>query len=471
MGRLRLGAADQHGQALVIVAAVLAALLLGVGLAVDVGTVLSARRTAQNATDAAAWGGAVYFYKNSSATPAQVITAACGDAQDNGYTDASCIAGGTAYNATSAPRSCSANTATTVKVYYPPCSGAHIADAKFVEVVIAQPTATIFLRGAAAGGLTAVQARGVAGQVNFGGGPVVLALHPGTYSNAIKVSGLATVNVISGTLVANSTNSKAMSIKYANTVNDPSGVCLVGGVDMATGFTAATPVTQNSAGCHAGDPLLSALNSSTEPTGTATVATCNSTTRICQPGYYASGISINSGTWHLVTGTYQLKGGMSVSGGATVIIDPPSAGGYTTLIIQGGGITVSGTGTALSGTEIFIFNSNDPTTGLSGCQNVDVQASITLSAPTSGPYWGILIWEDADCVKTVKFTGQGTSSMTGVIYAPNGFVSIGSGAGATMTFAGGIVVDHIEIANDGATSIDATGGRLGGPGLIPTLAE
>ncbi len=468
MSRIRTFRDGDGGQAIVIVAAIIAVLLLGVGLAIDAGGILSSRRTQQVGADAAAWGGATKIA--GSATAAQVIAAVCADAQENGFTDPTCVGGATSYNGASAPRPCSANTATTVKVYFPPCSGSHLGDTKYVEVTIGQDVSSIFLRGSGSGGKTHVEGRGVAGVSTQAGGPALLALHTGSYSGAIKISGTTAVTVVGGSVVADSTNSKAVSIKLANQLTDATGMCLVGGVDNPSFFVG--PLTTSSASCNTADPLSASLNSSTEPTGTLVPGSLVGSTY--QPGYYASGISFNSGTRHMAAGTYSLKGGLTVSGGATLIIDAPTvAGTYTTIILQGGGMTVSGTGTTVTGTEVMFFNANDPTTGTTGCQNIDVGATINVSAPTSGPYNDIAVWVDSACTssKQVKFTGQGSSTLYGIIYAPNNYINIGSGAGVNFSLGRtSLIGDHIEIANDSPITVDMTGSRLAVTG-VPALVE
>ena len=49
---------DEGGQALILIAAALGGLLLGIGLALDTGQLFVARRAAQTAADAGAWAGA-----------------------------------------------------------------------------------------------------------------------------------------------------------------------------------------------------------------------------------------------------------------------------------------------------------------------------------------------------------------------------------------------------------------------------
>ena len=87
MTRLRafFGPTEEGGQMIVMVAIVFMALLFTVGLAVDAGQLFSAKRSQQEAADAAAFAGAVIIYQNG--TTAQAISAAVADATKNGFTD------------------------------------------------------------------------------------------------------------------------------------------------------------------------------------------------------------------------------------------------------------------------------------------------------------------------------------------------------------------------------------------------
>jgi len=57
---------DEGGQALILIAAALGGLLLGIGLALDTGQLFVARRAAQTAADAGAWAGAAILYAGGS---------------------------------------------------------------------------------------------------------------------------------------------------------------------------------------------------------------------------------------------------------------------------------------------------------------------------------------------------------------------------------------------------------------------
>src|SRR5438128_6813387 len=102
----------ESGQAVVLFAIMMLALLFAVGLAIDAGQLYSAKRTEQEAADAAAFAGAVVLYQQG--TGAQAIEAARTDALTNGY-----VSGGGC--TLQSPGSCyDAATQTTVSVFWPP---------------------------------------------------------------------------------------------------------------------------------------------------------------------------------------------------------------------------------------------------------------------------------------------------------------------------------------------------------------
>jgi hypothetical protein len=75
-------------------------------------------------------------------------------------------------------------------------------------------------------------------------------------------------------------------------------------------------------------------------------------------------------------------------------------------------------GADISGSGITFFMTNNATTDFNG------GAHLTLSAPTSGAYKGILFYGDPDNTSgTSKFNGTATSTLTGIIYMPSQAVS------------------------------------------------
>src|SRR5207237_2500163 len=79
----------ESGQAVVLFAIMMLALLFAVGLAIDAGQLYSAKRAQQEAADAAAFAGAVVLYRQG--TVAQAVAAARTDALTNGYSSGACL--------------------------------------------------------------------------------------------------------------------------------------------------------------------------------------------------------------------------------------------------------------------------------------------------------------------------------------------------------------------------------------------
>jgi hypothetical protein len=99
-----------------------------------------------------------------------------------------------------------------------------------------------------------------------------------------------------------------------------------------------------------------------------------------------------SGTLTLNPGTYVLKGGIVLSGSTAI-----TGTGGVTLYFPNGGISMSGTG------------------------------AINLTAPSSGPYNGILIWRPAGNSSPAALSGGSSETLNGIVYVP----------GAALTYSGG----------------------------------
>jgi hypothetical protein len=111
-------------------------------------------------------------------------------------------------------------------------------------------------------------------------------------------------------------------------------------------------------------------------------------------------------------GTY--TGGITLSGTATVTLNP---GIY---YMQGGGFSVSGSVT-VNGTGVMIYNApakSSDTISASG------NATLTLSAPTSGTYLGIVIFQDRTSSAQISVTGSAVVKLTGTVYAAKATLSL-----------------------------------------------
>jgi hypothetical protein len=142
-----------------------------------------------------------------------------------------------------------------------------------------------------------------------------------------------------------------------------------------------------------------------------------------------AGTGIISGTTAvlLFPGTY--CDGILLSGTGNVTF---SAGVY---IVTGGGIQFSGTGGQVSGTDVTFYNNGATAISDTGSQ------AVSLAAPTTGAYAGILLFQDAGDTQAVTIAGTGATSLAGSLYFPNAAVSIAapsSTAAYTVVVAQGI---------------------------------
>jgi Putative Flp pilus-assembly TadE/G-like len=122
----------ERGQVLPLVAICLALLMGFAGIAIDVGYLEYQQRQQQNATDAAAIGGAQQLvYSGCTNSYSVANTAAQNDAATNGYTNGATGPGGSTIQ---------------VNVQNPPSSGAYAGNNCAVQVQIQSPHATFFSR-------------------------------------------------------------------------------------------------------------------------------------------------------------------------------------------------------------------------------------------------------------------------------------------------------------------------------------
>ena len=133
----------------------------------------------------------------------------------------------------------------------------------------------------------------------------------------------------------------------------------------------------------------------------------------------------------LSEGTYY--GGWRISNKVVLTLGP---GMY---VIAGGGISIAGTGeiTSVSGgggpAAVMIFNTDSPTCPTGPCQTdvtMSTKSSLDLRPIASGPYRGILIWNDGNVkgsVANVELLGGTNLDIGGTVYSPKGFVKVDGG--------------------------------------------
>jgi hypothetical protein len=137
----------------------------------------------------------------------------------------------------------------------------------------------------------------------------------------------------------------------------------------------------------------------------------------------------NYGSVSFTTGSHTINPGIysqiKVSGNASLTMSAGSGGTPGIYIIEGGGFTVTGNA-SVSGQNVFIYNtsSNYPNSGGNfGGITLSGNGTFALTAPSTGPYAGVAIFQSRANTRALSFSGNAVSGISGIIYAPNALLS------------------------------------------------
>ncbi|WP_348629087.1 pilus assembly protein TadG-related protein [Mesorhizobium sp. M4B.F.Ca.ET.017.02.2.1] len=300
----------------------------------------------------------------------------------------------------------------TIEVNTPPLSGPNTAN-KAVEVIVKHNLDRYF---------TAIfnsapvpqQARAVA-RITDASKACVLALSPSAVQAAL-FSGNTTVNLTGCSVMSDSVAADAIRTQGSATLKAD---CLITVGGMVLNNPVTTTCSSNlTQALPASDPFSSL------PTPAATNpcrnVNGNKTSQTLQPGTYCSGMDLK-GNVTLQPGVYVVQGGMKINANA---------------VVAGSGVT------------IFMAGSN--TVSMNGT------ATVTLSAPTSGTYSGMLFYGDrTGTAAQSTFNGTATSLLTGAIYFPKqqvNYLGNFSGSGGCTQ----VVADTIQWSGSTTIKQDCT---------------
>jgi hypothetical protein len=473
----------ERGQILVLFAGGLVTLMVVAALVIDVGFTFMIRRAEQNAADPGAIAAARFI---PSGNYAGMVAAACFYAQQNGFfsnapgypTNSGCVPANDPF-------------ATTMTVNWPPSAGAglYAGDTHKVEVILGRDHRS-FLAGIVGITRIGVASSAVAAFDNGSSNTSSLvALDPGGCSGSsaglvtgggiVKIfpavpgmdGGYVHINSSCGTSTSDDacTNSSgALKIDGTNSTLSAPKTYVVGACTLnGAGATLDSPLDE--ASVVIGDPLSELPPPSFGPPGAwCGIPFGSGINQTTEAG--AEGCKFNNGgqTYDLSPGVYY--GGWRINGSnVTLHLDP---GIY---IIAGGGITVGSSGTISSvelstgvAAPVMIFSTDDPmyaSACKSGggtanqCQDkLDFSANsdLLLHGMTSGPYKGILMWQDgngsgvtAGPKLDINLSGQTSLNLTGTIYDPRGVVTLGGGSLASGTAAVQIISWRWKIDGSG----------------------
>ncbi len=352
---------------IVLVVISLAVLVAMVGLANDIGYAWRAKLHMQSAADAAAVAGSAALFLGGGVTP---DSAARSIATQNGFTDGS----GTAVNTN--PVSLSVNN--------PPASGPYSGNADAVEVIIAQAQPTYFL---AVAGFTSmnVSVRAV-GAVNSSSS-CMYALNPSA-SGAVNMAANTNINGTCG-LQINSSSSSALIGASGATISAPS-LGIVGDKSWTGGSLPANTTTGIAA---FSDPLAYEPTPSVGGSCTTLATVPPNTTYNLSAGYYCGLDVLSNSTVNLTSsGTYSFNGNVSLSSNTT-----------------------------LNGTGVMLYFK-------SGSLQLSSNTVLNLSAPTSGTYAGVVIFQDRANTTPVSLSSNSAMTLTGAVYVPSASLTLASNA-------------------------------------------
>jgi hypothetical protein len=382
------------------------------GLSLDASLLYFHKRRMQTAADAGAYAGALEKLRGSSTG---VTSSAKNDTSLNGFTDGT--------------------NGVVVAVNSPPTSGAKAGDANFVEVIISQPQSTWFMR--ALNVTTAsVAARAVAGIGNTGNGCVyALNRDSSNSNNGFSANGTTDSTFSCGVF----SNSNFRSVGGACVVTPT--VSYVGTYDNhnAEGSCGPEGITQ-------GVPIVDPLKS-----------------RYSIPGYSGcdqNNFKITSGTTvHISPGVY--CGGISIGGTvANVIFDPG------TYVLVGGGMDVNGS-VSVTGADVTFFNTY-PGTQTNKYSGVGINGSgtVTLTAPTSGQYAGLLFYQDPRVAWSASngsvIAGGANSVYNGIIYFPSTDLTYSGNSSSVADSSGYTVLIGYNVRINGSARVNSDFSALGG---------
>ncbi|MGH7193934.1 MAG: Ig-like domain repeat protein, partial [Candidatus Saccharimonadales bacterium] len=138
---------------------------------------------------------------------------------------------------------------------------------------------------------------------------------------------------------------------------------------------------------------------------------------------------------------------ISVSGKAQLTM---TSGVY---VIAGGGFAVSGNA-SVNGAKVMIYNAGGNYLGGDGFGPIHLSGNgqIGLTAPTTGPYAGLVIFQSRDNVQGLLLSGNAMEGISGTIYAANALATLSGNAFLNVP----LVVNSLALSGNAAIDDLAT---------------
>lgn len=448
----------EAGQALILTAAVLVVLLGFLGLAMDMGVLRYEKRLQQTAADAAALAGANNLGYGGVTSGAQDASATDGFT-DNGGGNVSACGSGAAIGTVC------------VQINNPPATGPHASDPNYVESLVAAVHPTFFMRVLGINQET-VTARAVATNLSGDSSGANGCIYTLGAPNKRIEPGITTSGsvILQAPTCGITDNGDLITGGGANLSITAGSIGVSGSVtENGTGTVSPTPVSGIPA---AGDPIkavppctgsgcsgvgpIKITAGSCSGAGCAGNVTCSGGTCTIAPNYYNDICINNNQTVNFSAGLFVINGNslcangveFQVNAGSTICnsVNPDCSGMPQSA---NAGVTFYMTGT--------------------GSVNVSGTATAQLTAPNSGPYEGLLFYQDPSDTATASLSGNDTTFYQGALYFPSAQLIFGGNNTTTGTFNGGasytlIVSDWLKLAGNPTIVLNSDYSGLAGNG-------
>jgi hypothetical protein len=434
-------ACRRRGVVAVIVALSLITLIGLVALSLDGGMVYLDLRDTRAAADAAAMAAACDLFKNY---------------PTNNGTDPQGTAKQAALDAALANGYANDGVRTTVAVYIPPITGPYAGLPSYCEVVVTYNYPRSFSRIWGSDDVP-IKARAVSRGGWVAPGPGVIVLNY-TGKATFNDQGNGAFTETGGPVIVNSNNPSAVLDTGNGTTTAPE-FDITGGVQLSNNSTFTTTPTPNNifTGVHpTPDPLAYLPPPTMPPPGTMTTVNLGGGNRL----------------YTLTPGTYTNL--PTFSSGDQVVLQQASAGNGGIFYIDGGGFKSTGASITMDPTTsggVMIYN--EPASS-SDSEKIQITGNasgiVNLSPLTSGPYAGIVLWQDRNSSVPVLVEGNGSFTINGTFYAAgatlnvngNGKTDTGTSTGSYTDLSGNLVQGGSKIGSQ-YISLDLS---LGGNGNV-----
>ena len=434
---------DRRGNALAIACAAMPLIIGCAGLATDTIEWTLWKRQLQRAADSAALAG---VYDRASATNGATTntpTAVCNDLAVNLHTWMNLI--GTS--------PCTGTVGSYSDIQYP-AADAFVANKVQVTLRVQQrlPFSSLFMSTA-----PTIQAVATAGAVSYGGTPCMLALN--TAGQAIDNSGNAYVNAPTCIFYSDSADSNSAAAGGNSSVH-AKAIAGVGGIANSNNWVVDQYL-----------PYSPSLPDPFAPPST-TAVTPDPSDMKCAGHWQTSGGGPHATTsWvyddltdstDMAAATYLDADGVtthtgancwkSLSVGSNRSLTVPA--NFGPLYVNGGSVNLQGAFTC-SHCTIVLTNKDTSSTAPIGTFSSNAQATNNITAPTSGTYTGIAIYQDRRATGgTDQINGGSGNVLSGVVYFPNDTLWL-NGTGDAVSLCSMFVAKNLKFNGTGRISISS----------------